>query len=271
MSVLKVSETLILSPSFVLKNFSRPEYNIEVSSSRQSGTIVTFKGSTVEPILSKINVTGYDSESYAVKTKKDSSGNWTISLVENSYDFPSTWKTEISSTSYMTTIITPANITKIQFVATIPSGYTKIGTLSTGIPVYKGTTATDIAFVGKKIYAPVNSSKLFYQLSNLTTLDMSIFDTSNVTNMNYMFSNCSALTSLDVRGFNTSKVTDMSNMFYSCKSLTSLNISNFNTSKVTNMFFMFFQCSGLTNLDVSSFNTTNVTDMSGMFSSCKNC
>ena len=247
-----------------------PEYNIEVSSSRQSGTIVTFKGSTVEPILSKINLTGYDSESYAVKTKKDSSGNWTISLVENSYDFPSDWKTQVASTTYMTTTVTPANLTSIKFAPTVPSGYSQIGTLSTGLPVYQGTTATDIAFVGKKIYAPVNSSKLFYQLSNLTTLDMSIFDTSNVTNMNYMFYNCSALTSLDVRGFNTSKVTDMSNMFYSCKSLTSLNISNFNTSKVTNMFFMFFQCSGLTNLDVSSFNTTNVTDMSGMFSSCKN-
>ncbi len=247
-----------------------PEYNIEVSSSRQSGTIVTFKGSTIEPALSKLNISGYDIENFEVKTENDSNGNWIVVLSKSSYNFPSTWKTEVASSTYMTTAVTPANLTSIKFVSSVPSGYTKIGTLSTGLPVYKGTTATDIAFVGKKIYAPVNSSKLFYQLSNLTTLDMSIFDTSNVTNMNYMFYNCSALTSLDVRGFNTSKVTDMSNMFYSCKSLTSLNISNFNTSKVTNMFFMFFQCSGLTNLDVSSFNTTNVTDMSGMFSSCKN-
>ena len=189
-----------------------PEYNIEVSSSRQSGTIVTFKGSTVEPALSKINVTGYDSESYAVKTKKDSSGNWTISLVENSYDFPSDWKTQVASTTYMTTTITPANLTSIKFVSSVPSGYTKIGTLSTGLPVYQGTTATEIAFVGKKIFAPADSSQLFYNLSKLTTLDMSVFNTSNVTNMNNMFGYCSALTSLNLSSFNMAKVTNSGNM-----------------------------------------------------------
>ena len=245
-----------------------PEYNIEVSSSRQSGTIVTFKGSTVEPILSKINVTGYDSESYAVKTKKDSSGNWTISLVENSYDFPSDWKTQVASTTYMTTTVTPANLTSIKFVASVPSGYTQIGTLSTGLPVYQGTTATDIAFVGKKIFAPENSSQLFYNLSKLTTLDMSVFDTSIVTNMNNMFRNCSALKSLDLSYFNTSNVTDMGLMFCNCSALTSLDLSNFNTSNVTDMGYMFRNCSALTSLDVSGFNTSNVTDMSYMFDSC---
>ncbi len=245
-----------------------PEYNIEVSSSRQSGTIVTFKGSTVEPILSKINVTGYDSESYAVKTKKDSSGNWTISLVENSYDFPSDWKTQVASTTYMTTTVTPANLTSIKFAPTVPSGYSQIGTLSTGLPVYKGTKATEIAFVGKKIYAPENASQLFDNLSKLTTLDMSVFDTSIVTNMNNMFRNCSALKSLDLSYFNTSNVTDMGLMFCNCSALTSLDLSNFNTSNVTDMGYMFRNCSALTSLDVSGFNTSNVTDMSYMFDSC---
>ena len=245
-----------------------PEYNIEVSSSRQSGTIVTFKGSTVEPILSKINVTGYDSESYAVKTKKDSSGNWTISLVENSYDFPSDWKTQVASTTYMTTTVTPANLTSIKFAPTVPSGYSQIGTLSTGLPVYKGTTATDIAFVGKKIFAPADSSQLFYNLSKLTTLDMSVFNTSNVTNMNNMFCYCSALTSLDVSGFNTSKVTNMYSMFYNCKTLTSLDLSKFSTSNVTNMSYMFSRCNNLTSLDLSNFNTTKVTSMNSMLSDC---
>ena len=245
-----------------------PEYNIEVSSSRQSGTIVTFKGSTVEPILSKINVTGYDSESYAVKTKKDSSGNWTISLVENSYDFPTTWKTEVASSTHMTTTVTPANLTSIKFAPTVPSGYTQIGTLSTGLPVYQGTTATDIAFVGKKIYAPKSAYKLFDNLSKLTTLDMSIFDTSNVTNMGLMFRSCSALTSLDVSNFDTSKVTGMSQMFHDCSALTSLDVRGFDTSKVTNMYYVFNNCSKLTSLDVRGFDTSNVTGMYSMFHDC---
>ena len=245
-----------------------PEYNIEVSSSRQSGTIVTFKGSTVEPILSKINVTGYDSESYAVKTKKDSSGNWTISLVENSYDFPSDWKTPVASTTYMTTTITPANITKIQFVATVPSGYTKIGTLSTGLPVYKGTTATEIAFVGGDIKAPYSSKDLFINLSALTSINFSAFSTSNVTNMYCMFLGCNNLTSLDLSKFSTSNVTNVFSMFAGCKNLTSLDVSSFNTTKVINMNSMFKLCERLTSLDVSNFDTSNVVRMDGMFNNC---
>ena len=243
-----------------------PEYNIEVSSSRQSGTIVTFKGSTVEPILSKINVTGYDSESYAVKTKKDSSGNWTISLVENSYDFPTTWKTEVASSTHMTTTVTPANLTSIKFVASVPSGYTQIGTLSTGLPVYQGTTATEIAFVGKNIKAPYNSKELFKNLGALTSINFSAFDTSNVTNMYCMFYGCNNLTSLNVSNFDTSKVTRMDQMFSGLNTLTSLDVSNFDTSKVTDMGSMFNSCLKLKSLDVSNFNTSKVTNMGGMFS-----
>ena len=183
-----------------------PSLNINISnSSRNVGPVVTFVGSSTAPDMSKIKISGYDTNNYRLKTVKDSSGNWTISLVENSYDFPTTWKTQVASSTYMTTTVTPANLTSIKFVATIPSGYSQIGTLSTGLPVYKGTTATDIAFVGKKIYAPESAFQLFYNLSKLTTIDMSVFDTSKVTNMNSMFYNCSSLTSLDLSNFNTSQ------------------------------------------------------------------
>ena len=246
-----------------------PSLNIIISnSSRNVGPVVTFVGSSTAPDMSKIKISGYDTNKYELKTVKDSSGNWTISLVENSYNFPTTWKTEVASSTYMTTTVTPANLTSIKFVPTVPSGYTKIGTLSTGLPVYKGTTATDIAFVGKKIYAPENSSQLFYNLSKLTTLDMSVFNTSNATNMSYMFSNCSALTSLNVSGFNTSNVTDMRSMFNGCSALTSLDVSGFNTSNVTKMDYMFDNCSTLTSLDVSNFDTSKVTYMTCMFYDC---
>ena len=246
-----------------------PSLNIIISnSSRNVGPVVTFVGSSTAPDMSKIKISGYDTNNYRLKTVKDSSGNWTISLVENSYDFPSTWKTEVASSTYMTTTVTPANLTSIKFVATVPTGYTQVGTLSTGIPVYKGTTATDIAFVGKKIYAPESASQLFYNLSKLTTLDMSVFDTSNVTDMNYMFYNCKTLTSLDVSGFNTSNVTNMSLMFSSCSALTSLDVSGFNTSNVTNMDSMFSDCSAVTSLNVNGFNTSNVTNMLDMFWNC---
>ena len=56
-------------------------------------------------------------------------------------------------------------------------------------------------------------------------------------------SECSSLTHLDLSNFNTNNVTNMSGMFLGCSSLTNINLSNFNNSKVTNMNGMFYGCS----------------------------
>ena len=109
---------------------------------------------------------------------------------------------------------------------------------------------------------------MFSDCRSLPSLDVSNFNTSNVTNMSDMFSNCGSLPSLDVSNFDTSNVTDMGYMFSDCSSLPSLDVSNFNTSNVTDMSSMFFGCSSLTSLDVSNFNTSNVTNMRSMFSYC---
>ena len=56
-------------------------------------------------------------------------------------------------------------------------------------------------------------SNMFYWCHSLTSIDVSGFDTSNVTDMNYMFYYCWYLTSLDISGLDTSNVTDMNHMF----------------------------------------------------------
>ena len=109
---------------------------------------------------------------------------------------------------------------------------------------------------------------MFYNCSGLTTLDVSKFDTSQVTTMYRMFYRCIGLTTLDVSSFDTSKVTTMYRMFTYCSGLTILDVSKFDTSEVTNMVSMFGGCSGLTTLDLSSFNTSKVTNMSYMFNLC---
>ena len=114
----------------------------------------------------------------------------------------------------------------------------------------------------------INMSYMFDGCKSLTSLDLSNFNTSNATSMRCMFFNCSSLTSLDLSNFNTSKVTDMSNMFSYCSSLTSLDLSNFDTSKVTDMSYMFGMCQSLTSLDLSNFDTSKVTNMDGMFDNC---
>ena len=121
----------------------------------------------------------------------------------------------------------------------------------------------------EKVYLNNDSRGTFYLADNLTTLDLSNFDTSQVTDMSYMFDDADNLTTLDLSNFDTSKVTNMDHMFSNTYNLTTLDLSNFNTSKVTNMDSMFFT-SGLTSLNLSSFNTSKVTDMSYMFYDMRN-
>lgn len=120
-----------------------------------------------------------------------------------------------------------------------------------------------------------NTSKItntanWFSNKNFTTIDLTGFDTSNVTDMRGMFLGCRKITSLDVSSFNTSNVTNMQGMFVGCENLASIDVSNFNTSRVTNMQDMFLGCEKLASIDVSSFNTSNVTNMYGMFQDCIN-
>lgn len=113
---------------------------------------------------------------------------------------------------------------------------------------------------------------IFEGCSGLTSLDLSHFDTSNVTNMYYMFYGCSGLTSLDLSSFNTSKVMAMGWMFRVCSGLTSLDLSGFNTSSVTDMSYMFLGCRALTSIYVSDQWSTGKVKNSdnGMFYGCVN-
>ncbi len=111
-------------------------------------------------------------------------------------------------------------------------------------------------------------SNMFQFCSGLTTLDLTPLDTTSVTNMGYMFEGCSGLTTLDLTPLDTSQVTNMQTMFTGCSGLTTLNITPLNTSKVTNMSTMFTGCSGLTSLHISSMDTSSVTDMTSLFGYC---
>ena len=117
----------------------------------------------------------------------------------------------------------------------------------------------------EKVYLNMDSSKMFYDVRSLTSLNLSNFDTSQVTNMQYMFSDMTKLTTLDLSNFDTSKVTDMKYMFNEMYGLTSLNLSSFNTSNVTDMSCMFAHMFSLTSLNLSNFNTSKVTNMGAMF------
>ena len=112
---------------------------------------------------------------------------------------------------------------------------------------------------------------MFDDCRYLTTLDVSNFDTKNVTNMGYMFAGCTSLTTLDVSNFDTKNVTNMNKMFYECNGLTTLDVSNFDTKNVTDMRWMFSFNSALTTIYASDkFVTTACEEDENMFAECAN-
>lgn len=120
-----------------------------------------------------------------------------------------------------------------------------------------------------KFRGNANSSRMFRNCSNLTSIDISGFDTSSATNISYMFDSCQKLASLDLSNFDTSNVIYMSSVFKDCRALTSLDLSSFDTQKVEGMDYMFYGCTELASLDVSNFDTSAVTTMIQMFYDCK--
>ena len=117
----------------------------------------------------------------------------------------------------------------------------------------------------------VCGSSMYYTFAycdSLTSVDLSGFDTSSVTDMRYMFEDCDSLTSVDLSDLDTSSVTRMDDLFLNCSSLTSVDLSDLDTSSVTYMGFMFWGCESIKSLDLSSFDTSSVTWMSYMFEGC---
>ena len=114
-------------------------------------------------------------------------------------------------------------------------------------------------------YTVTTCASMFSDLSNILIIDLSNFNSSEVTSMNNMFSRCTSLTSINFKNFNTSSVIDMGFIFDTCTSLTSVDLSSFKTSKVTDMQAMFDDCWSLISLDLSNFDTSQVTDMNFMF------
>jgi surface protein len=96
-----------------------------------------------------------------------------------------------------------------------------------------------------------------FSWSSLTSLNVSNWDTSKVTNMDNMFQYCNGLKSLDLSSWRTSQVTDMAKMFHGCQNLTSLDLSNWNTFSAYES-YMFTNCNRLESLYLTNCNFSTV-------------
>lgn len=120
----------------------------------------------------------------------------------------------------------------------------------------------------RKVYAKgISWTNSFGNDSNLTSVDLSNLDTSNIKGFDHMFDGDTALTSLDLSGFNTSNATTMAYMFASDHNLEEIKgLSDWDVSNVKGFDSMFAGDTALTSLDLSGWVTSSATNMASMFS-----
>lgn len=127
---------------------------------------------------------------------------------------------------------------------------------------------TNIAHINVSNWDTSNITSLvftFASMPNLESVDFAEWDVSNVTSFFALFDGSMKIENIDVSKWDTSSAINMGWMF-NRNNLKHLDVSNFNTSKVTNMFAMFSGSLSLTRLDVSNFDTSNVLDFGRVFS-----
>ena len=128
-------------------------------------------------------------------------------------------------------------------------------------------TAAHFYTVGQ-VYKPETCEELFKGWESLHSLDLSMFDTSEVTDFDSAFMNCLNLQSLNQSSFNTSGAWRFSWMFGNCEKLLELDVTNFDTLCAEQMGGMFCGCHSLRRLDLSSFNTSSCVSFGSIFGYC---
>ena len=116
---------------------------------------------------------------------------------------------------------------------------------------------------------PTISMSWMFADTQATTLNLSSFNTSNVTNMVAMLSGTQA-TLMDLSSFNTSKVTNMASIFEE-SIISELDISSFNFASIQNINNMFYRNSNISTIYATNniYIPDNVTS-SNMFKYCTN-
>ena len=112
-----------------------------------------------------------------------------------------------------------------------------------------------------------NSVQKIYDLSEMKN-NIKLVWKNNIDSTSCMFLNCNDINEIDLSNFDSSQVTNTHAMFFGCTSLTSVNLSNFTSPKATEISRMFYRCSSLTSVDLSDFSPLNPNQIYGIFDGC---
>lgn len=129
---------------------------------------------------------------------------------------------------------------------------------------YDGLTSVKINVeTANTPYAPRYISFNTYSGTDLST-ETEELDVSNLSTMAFMFSSCN-ITSLDLSMWQTNHITSMRTMFSNCRDLETLDLSSFTLNSISKsrpagLYGMFNNCESLEHLDIRGFVLSDVGD-----------
>ena len=165
---------------------------------------------------------------------------------ESPLTFSANWRTQIKEYK---------NLTRIDFVDSVPEGYVdSYVRINKYIHVYQDQNDKNrIAFVySGKIVAPYDASSLFAGCSSLQEINFKNFDTTNILFATSMFNGCLSIEQLDLSKFSTPKLLYLSTLFENCENLRELDISGFDIKEAAQVADMLKGCQNLVSLHAPS-------------------
>ena len=252
LGLISINPHLVKADSFSTSQMASKKETTATETPNPSEDIISEPANTDESAANQASPTAQDSDATVNKKRIDG----TAAGLQVSYDL---------DTDEL--IILGGTYEQISFLDDCLSDYSLSDDEGNSIKLAR---AKQIAITGKISLNSSNSADfLFAGFSNTCKIvGLEHLDLSQATSTVYMFNGCENLTSLNLSSFNTANVTEMRAMFRKCRALTALDLSSFNISKVTDMSCMFADDENLVDLNISSFKTTLPVDLGATFKNC---
>lgn len=113
----------------------------------------------------------------------------------------------------------------------------------------------------------INFDKMFSNCKAVSSLEINDWNMTSGCSLNDMFS-YSGITDIDLSKWDTSNISDLSNLFFNCTKLKQIDLHTWNTKSVSTCYWLFRGCSSLEFINIDGWNTCNVYDMDRMFGEC---
>ena len=252
LGLISINPNLVKADSFSTSQMASKKETTATETPNPSEDIISEPANTDESAANQASPTAQDSDATVNKKRIDG----TAAGLQVSYDLDTDELTILGGTY--------ANI--VRYTDCI-SNYSLSDGEGNSIKLAR---AKQIVITGKIRLNSSNSADfLFDGFSNVSKIvGLEHLDLSQATSTIYMFNDCENLTSLNLSSFNTANVTEMRAMFRKCRALTALDLSSFNISKVIDMEAMFEDDKNLADLNISSFKTTLPVNLGATFKNC---